>query len=137
MSLKYKLISQIADIRLKVEADDLLQLFVIALEGMNSIMKEKRDERGEKRKRIISVGSPDETALLVDFLNEVLYQSHTNKEIYEEIRFLEFSETALKAEIYGQEVDGFDEDIKAATYHEADIVKNKNNNWETIIVFDI
>ena len=137
MSRKYKLISHIADIRLKVEADNLSELFVVALEGMNSIMKERGYERGEKSKRIISVESPDETALLVDFLNEVLYQSHTNKEVYIEVNFLEFSETALKAEIYGQKVDGFDEDVKAVTYHEADVIKNEKGNFETMIVFDI
>lgn len=134
---KYELISHIADVRLRVEADSLPELFVAAIEGMNSIIKEKREERKEKSSKIIKIQSPDKTALLIDFLNEVLYQSQANKEIYTEVKFLEFSETALKAEIYGQKVEEFDEDIKAVTYHEAEIVKNERGNFETVIVLDI
>lgn len=134
---KYELISHIADVRLKVEADSLPELFACAMEGMNSIIKEKREEGKEKSSKIIEIQSPDKTALLIDFMNEVLYQSQANKEIYTEIKFLGFSETALKAEIYGQKIEEFDEDIKAVTYHEANIIKNEKGNFETVIVLDI
>lgn len=133
----YKILGHTADIRMKVEADSLPELFVAAIEGMNSIIKEKREERREKSKKIIEIQSPDKTALLIDFMNEVLYLSQANKEIYNEVKFLEFSETALKAEIFGVKVEEFDEDIKAVTYHEAEIKKNEKGNFETIIVFDI
>lgn len=148
---KYKLISHIADIRLKVEADSLPELFVAALEGMNSIIKTSKHQKSNNQevgiKRSIEIQALDATALLVDFLNEILYQSHVNKEIYREIKFLEFpsfaeasagkSEIKLRAEICGQKVEEFDEDIKAVTYHEADIIQNEKGNFETMIVFDI
>lgn len=150
MAKKYKLISHTADIRLNVEADDLPELFVAAMEGMMSMVKIPNSKfliSETRTSRIIEVSSMDKTALLIDFLNEVLYQSHTNKEIYDEVEFLEFpsfietsagkSGTSLKAEIYGKKVEGFDEDIKAVTYHEADIIKNEKGNFETMIVFDI
>lgn len=136
----YQLLSHIADIRLKVEADSLPELFVAAIEGMMNIIKISNSKfliSKIKTKRIIETKSADKTALLIDFLNEVLYQTQKNKEIYNEVEFLEFSEMALKAEIYGQKVEEFDEDIKAVTYHEAEIVKNEKRNFETIIVFDI
>lgn len=152
----YKLLSHTADIRMRVEADSLPELFVAAIEGMMNIIKISNSKfliSKIKTKRIIETKSADKTALLVDFMNEVLYQTQKNKEIYNEVKFLEFpafaeassdtkalagkSEMALKAEIYGQKVDKFDEDIKAVTYHEAEIVKNEKGNFETIIVFDI
>lgn len=133
----YQLLSHTADIRLKVEADSLPELFVAAIEGMNSIIKEKREERKEKSKKTIEIQSSDKTALLIDFMSDVLYFSQTSKEIYNDVKFLEFSETALKAEVSGYSVNEFDEDIKAVTYHEAEIVKNEKGNFETIIVFDI
>lgn len=123
---------------MKIEADSLPDLFVAAIEGMNSIIRESRIKNQELRiKRNIEIQSPDKTALLIDFMSEVLYLSQTNREIYMEVNFLEFSEMALKAEIYGQKVDEFDEDIKAVTYHEANIIKNEKGNFETMIVFDI
>lgn len=133
----YKLLSHTADIRMKVEADSLPELFVVAVEGMNSILKTRNVKREAKNKITVEMRALDEAALLVDFMNEALYQSQTNREIYTEVKFLEFSETALKAEIYGQKVEEFDEDIKAITYHEAKIVKNEKGNYETIIVFDV
>lgn len=153
----YQTLSHIADIRLRVEADNLSELFVAAIEGMNSILKAQSVKRKAQNKIIVGIQALDVTALLIDFMNEVLYQSQTNKEIYMEVKFLEFpffaeassdaeiladmsagkSKTALKAEIYGQKVEEFDEDIKAVTYHEAEIVKNEKGNYETMIVFDI
>lgn len=133
----YKILGHTADIRLRVEASTLQELFEAAIEGMSHIMKPSIVSTEEKIKRTIETQSPDTTALLIDFMSEVLYQSHANKEIYTEIRFSEFSETALKAEIYGQKVDEFDEDIKAVTYHEAEVIKNEEGKHETMIIFDI
>ena len=133
----YQILPHVADIRLKVEADNLTELFMAAIEGMMTIIKESKAEEQEREKRIIEVESADATSLLIDFMNDILYQSHTNKEVYTEVNFLEFSEKALKAEIYGIKVDDFDEDIKAVTYHEAEIKKNEKGNFETVIVFDI
>ena len=142
-----KILEHTADARLKIEASTLPELFEVAMEGMMSIAKESRIKnqacptglfrRESKIKRSIEIRSPDKTALLVDFLNEVLYQMHVNEEIYNEVIFLEFSEIKLKAEIYGQKVDEFDEDIKAVTYHEAEVIKNDDGNFETVIVLDI
>ena len=88
----YQILPHVADIRLKVEADNLPELFMAAIEGMMTIIKESKAEEQEREKRIIEVESADATSLLIDFMNDILYQSHTNKEIYTEVNFLEFSE---------------------------------------------
>ena len=64
-------------------------------------------------------------ALLVDFLSEILYQSQINKEIYNNVKFNKFTITELEAEIFGQKVERFGEDIKAVTYHNLDIHQTK------------
>lgn len=132
----YQMLGHTADIRLKIEASTLEELFSVALEGMNAIIKKESVSDGGSKK-MIEIKSVDATALLIDFLNEVLYQSHSNGELYIRVDFLEFSDTVLKAEIYGNKVKEFDEDIKAVTYHEAEIIKNEKGDYETIIVFDI
>lgn len=133
----YQVLGHTADIRLKVEASTLTELFKVAIDGMNHILKSQKVSGEISGKMIIEVQSPDITALLVDFMNEVLYRSQANKEIYMDVKFLEFSDVALKTEIGGQKVEEFDEDIKAVTYHEAEIIKNEKGNYETVIVFDI
>lgn len=133
--MAFEMLEHTADIRMLVKGKNLKELFREALRGMAEILK--KGSVNKKIKREISTESPDKNALLIDFMNEVLYQSQINKEVYADVKFLEFSETKLKAEIYGAAVENFDEDIKAVTYHEAEIKQNEKGEWETIIIFDV
>lgn len=134
----HKILGHIADVRLKVEGDSLEELFTAALEGMTDIIKNKicnADEFPVEEK--IEVKSSNATNLLIDFLSEILTHSHIDHNVFCKIEFEELTENSLKANIQGIKVDGFDEDIKAVTYHEANVVKNEKGNYETVIVFDI
>ena len=124
--------------RLKVNGLNLEELFGNALEGMNSIIC------GEKIKGNdaiiadeIETFSDDSSLLLVDFLSGILTLTHTKKAIFDNVRFSSLNENYFKAEISGFPVNGFDEDIKAVTYGETNIVKNIEGYFETIILFDI
>ena len=57
--------------------------------------------------------------------------------MYDRVVFSELSDNNLRAELFGREVDGFSEDIKAVTYHGASVSKNSDGNLEIIILFDI
>lgn len=135
--MAYKVIEHISDLQMKIEADTLQDLFVEAMQGMMAMVKLKIEFAAPKIKREISLKSPDRTALLIDFLNEVLALSQSNKEVYDDISFKKFDETSLEAEIRGFKVLEFDEDIKAVTYHEADVRENSKGVWKTNLVFDI
>ncbi len=134
--MPYEIIKHTADLRMKVGGKTPEELFAEALRGMMGVLKEE-SEKGEKRKRTIVVQSADRTSLLVDFLNEALAQAQINREIYDHVVFGRFSETALEAELEGAAVGAFDEDIKAVTYHEADVKRNEKGGWETMLIFDI
>ncbi|MCK6462640.1 MAG: archease [Candidatus Pacebacteria bacterium] len=134
--MPYEILSHTADLRLKIQASSLKELFGEALLAVADVLSEKR-KTGKPIIRKVSVSAQDKTSLLVDFLNEVLAMSQINKEVYTKVNFLDFSETRLEAEIEGFKVGGFDEDIKAITYHEAEIKQNKESQWETVLVFDI
>ena len=134
----YYIMPHTGDIRLKVKANNLKELFVAALEGMNSILK--RDYNRKNKMHIvtqeIAVLSHDATALLIDFLSEVLTLSYIHQVIFYRVDFIEFHENSIHAKLSGTRVDKFTEDIKAATYHEAEI-KKTNGKWQTTVVFDI
>ncbi|MEK7192164.1 MAG: archease, partial [Patescibacteria group bacterium] len=74
---------------------------------------------------------------LVDFLSEALALSHIHKEIYNKVIFRKFSPNSLEADLEGAPAEFFDEDIKAVTYHEADVKKDAKGNWSAAIIFDI
>lgn len=110
-------------------------LFADAMRGMFAIMRGRIGTAQIIRQRI-AVQSPDRTSLLVDFLSEVLTQSHLSREMYDDVEFEELSETYCVANIRGYSPAMFDQDVKAVTYHEAR-VRNENGMWVTTLVFDI
>ncbi len=133
----YELISHIADIRLRAEGDSLQELFIAALEGMNFIAEKGKQKIPINTKEKIVLSSMDRTTLLIDFLSEVLTSMHINRAIYTNVAFDELTDKSLSATILGHTIESFDEDIKAVTYHEAEVIKNEEGNFEVIIVFDI
>lgn len=141
----HKILEHTADVRLKVEGDNMAELFTAAVEGMAGIISSQaclssgtgpqtfRPDREEE----VSVSSPDIKSLLIDFLSEVLTQSHINRTVYCAAEIHELTENSVQATVFGRNVEQFEEDIKAVTYHEVNVVKNEAGNYEAIIIFDI
>lgn len=135
---RYSYLEHISDIRLKVEAESVEELFKAALEGMNSIIAGAAAEGlPETLEMRIYVESMDYTCLLVDFLSEVLLLTQSHYSIFSRIEIESLSSSRLEAVLHGSRAEGFEEDIKAVTYHEAEIVKNSQGNYESVVVFDI
>lgn len=133
---RFEIIPHTADVRLYVEGSSLEELFVAALEGMSSFIKDSTLSQYSLEENI-NLNCSNTTILLIDFLSDVLTYSQINKAVYKKIEFDSISSVSLKAKIFGEKVETFDEDIKAVTYHEAEVKKNEKGNFETIIVFDI
>ncbi len=139
----FEILPHTADVRLRVKGETLKDLFEQAVLGMAQILKHnvniaKSNANYAKRKVLIT--APEPTILLIDFLNEVLTASYEEKVVFPTCRVnvaRQRGRLKLEAEIFGAKVDGFDEDIKAVTYHEAKIVKNLEGDLEAIITFDI
>jgi SHS2 domain-containing protein len=136
----FKFLSHPADVRLKIEGDTLDELFTAGMEGMFDFIKKgfcptaKEFSISEN----IKFSSLDVTALLIDFLSTLLTFSQEKKVIFCRVKFLKLTDTEIEAEVSGVKVDSFDEDLKAVTYHEAEIKKNpKTGFYETLIIFDI
>lgn len=70
-------------------------------------------------------------------MSETLYLTQVNKEIYNNVKYKKFTDTELKAELIGQKVERFGEDIKAVTYHSLNIRQREDGIWEATILFDI
>ncbi|MBD3231818.1 hypothetical protein GF322_04115 [Candidatus Dependentiae bacterium] len=139
----YEFIPHVADVRLKIKAKEINNLFTAALIGMSNLLKSDgcsnfdNLENSKIVKDTIEISSIDLTTLLIDFLSEVLTHSHVNKSIYCKVKFDKLTDNFLVATIWGRKIDSFDEDIKAVTYHEADISKDNQGDLSTIIIFDI
>jgi SHS2 domain-containing protein len=131
---KFEILEHRTDLKIKALGKTKEELFLNMLLGMTEFQKPEVEE-GKEIKREIKIESVDFSALLVDFLNEVLYLNQTQKEAYFGLKFKKLEEKTLEAELVGQKVKRFGEDIKAATFHGLDVRKDKN--WQATVLFDI
>jgi SHS2 domain-containing protein len=133
----YELIPHTADVRLRVEAATREELFLDAMRGMFAVMHGRAGEGARAvGRRVAVVESADFTYLLVDFLNEVLQRAHVGREMFDEVRFVTLTDDSVEADLRGFASAEFDEDVKAVTYHEAE-VRHENGLWSTMLVFDL
>jgi len=139
----YKILAHPADVKVQAFGKTKKGLFLNAMRGMEAVLRPKIKDKKQKIKNKIKVSSIDLNALLVDFLSEILYLSQVNKEVYDDVKFKKFSpstssgQTILEAELLGNKIESFGEDIKAVTYHGLEIKKNKKGLYEATVLFDI
>jgi SHS2 domain-containing protein len=133
---KFEILEHKADLKIRAFGKTKEELFLNTLLGMNAGLRPEIQTQ-ETKIRKIKIKSPDLAALLVDFLSEALYLIQTNKEIYDNVEFIKFTDREIAAELSGQEVERFGKDIKAVTYHGLGVYQKEDNIWEATILFDI
>lgn len=132
-----EILEHTADVRVRVHAATPEVLFADALVAMVEILGPTGYGSEPPATVEVSIEAPDITALLIDFLNEVLLETTLRKTAFRDVAVHSISETGLRATLSGQRFASLGRDIKAVTWHEADVRRNRNREWETVIVFDI
>ncbi len=138
----FEILPHTADVRLRASGGDLPELFSAALSGIAEILKNGACAGsgalggvfGVRRK--ISLDAPSPEILLVDFLSDVLTASYEERAVFCAVEFEKISGGEVRAEIFGKKVEGFDEDIKAVTYHGAKIAETESG-FEITLTLDI
>ena len=95
-----------------------------AMEGRNAVALE--------------VTATDVEALLVEWMNEVLFSLEGNEACLAQVGVRDVSETRLSAEIELAPCPGTPEatELKAATYHQL-LVRTSGDGWEATVYFDV
>lgn len=133
----FELLDHTADVRIKAEGEDMESLFRAALDGLNEVLLPGFKDSGKKENYKINliIDSDDKTSLLIDFLSDALYETHTKKAIFR-IRKIKINGMECEAKLSGWAVKKFDEDVKAVTYNDAEIIKT-DETYECVITLDI
>ncbi len=126
-----------SDIRVRISASTLEELFSDALHAMTELLGPELIERCDKKTCRMSLQADDPTSLLIDFLNEALLLTLTEKTAYLDITLEKLTGNEISAVLCGIPYFSLRRDIKAVTYHEADVKMNTGGKWETTIVFDL
>ena len=133
---RYEEIEHTADLAIRAYGRDMKELFANAAYGMFSAMGIDLEAVRPTLRREMCLEAPDREALLVDWLNELLYLHETEGESYADFDIRALSETELRASIMGTKGDGTKVVIKAATFHDLK-VERIDKGYVATIVFDI
>jgi len=133
----FEILPHTGDVRVKAAGSTLAELFTAALEGMFDVAKPHFDVKAPTVERPFKIESADSSALLVDFLNEAIALSDANGEVYSSVRFDQVSDTTVVGSFLGKTVEGFDTQIKAATYHDLKLERNQDGEMEATVIFDV
>jgi SHS2 domain-containing protein len=136
---KYRQIAHTADVAYRIRGDSLAEIYVNAAHALVATMTDRRRLR-IKETRQIEVEAPDREALLVAWLNYLLYLYDVDGFLGRIFEILELSEERLRArargEIFDPERHVGKSAVKAATYHYLEIAP-RNHGWQATVIFDL
>ena len=137
----YELINHTADLGIKVEGNNLAQLFKNAAFALIHLIFGQIPEPDEKATNIpVSIKGEDLSDLMVNWLSEVLYLFEGEKKVVCDIEVRQISEKKLYAILTITEFDRkkhpVQYEIKAVTYHQLSVVQ-KDSKWIATIIFDV
>jgi len=138
---KFQVLEHTADLKIRATGQTIEQMFANMAYGMFlNLMGEQEflktvDSTQDLVTQKIDIKAHDKEAMFIDFLNELIYLSDINNEIYFQFD-LKIEETSIKGELKGKKVERFKYEIKAVTYNDL-IVKEDNGTWVGEVVFDI
>jgi SHS2 domain-containing protein len=135
MNKTFEEIEHTADLAIRVYGQEMRELFANAAHGMFALMAVPSLEE-PAREREVSLEAADYEGLLVDWLNELIYLHEVEEETYSQFDIETLSPTRLKAHIIGGPTKSKIKAIKAATFHELNVVKT-GSGYEATIVFDV
>ena len=128
-----------ADIGLVARGATLEALFVNAARGMFTILAGDVEAK-PVRSLDVEVQAPDREALLVAWLNELLFHFETKRIVFARFDVRELTDVRLRAAVAGQSIDDLgaplETELKAATYHGLRIAQT-SDGWEAEVLFDV
>lgn len=147
MAKFFRLIQHTADLQIVVYGKTLSDLFAHSVIAMfQSITPEVHGCQYDDDGLLVCLSLPEQhdviieaktrQELLVNFLSEALYLSDVHNEAYLAVDIHQLTPKIIKATLRGVVVEGFEEEIKAVTYHNLS-VEQKDGMWQATIVFDI
>ena len=133
---RFEVIDHTADVGIIAYGSDLREAFANAAYGMFSLIADLEGVKEEVNRKV-DVHSTDQEALLVDWLNELLYLFDVEHIIFSKFEISYLSQNRLKAKVYGEKIDTSRHQlktaVKAATYHMLKIERNQGVKVQFIL----
>lgn len=127
-------IDHTADLALRVWGENFHDLLLQAAKGLYHLLNVKAKEKASVR-HSFSIEYDGQEAMLVDFLNELLYLCEEKKKIFHSLSFTE-KDKNLNIEAKGKKLESIERNIKAVTFHDLEI-RSTQTGLDTIVTFDV
>jgi SHS2 domain-containing protein len=135
----YRQLPHTADLAWRLWGASLPELFENAGRALSATLTDRRYLR-RRETREVSLASSDREALLVDWLNHLLYLFDIDGFLGRDFQVLTLTPERLEARVWGEK---FDADrhpektaVKAATFHQLSIVP-VGDGWQATVVLDL
>jgi SHS2 domain-containing protein len=136
---RFEVLDHTADIGLIVYGEDLKSLFENAGKAFFHLITDLKKVRLRTEKRI-EIGKESLERLMVDWLTELLYLHEVENLLFKEFKVESVGEEGLRAKVKGEAfqegVHVIKTGVKAVTYHQIEVRKEKEG-WRAQIIFDL
>ncbi len=133
---RHRWVDHTSEVQLEVEAESPAGLAMEAGRALGLLMLRGAPAAVAGPARTLEVSSVDREALLVDWLNEILFVAETQCWVPVELEVAESSPTRLRAEARGVPVAEVPSSVKAATLHGLR-VEERDGSWRAEVIFDV
>jgi SHS2 domain-containing protein len=135
----YRQLPHTADLAWRLWGASLPELFENAGQALSATLTDRRYLR-RRETREVGLTSIDREALLVDWLNHLLYLFDIDGFLGRDFQVLTLTPERLEARVWGEKFDGDRHPektaVKAATFHQLSIVP-VGDGWQATVVLDL
>lgn len=138
MTRRFEILEHTADVGLRATAPSGEALFEALAEGLATILGAWLPDGGAERP--VEVEASDREALLVAWLDELLYIHEIEDAVFTGIAVAAVEETRVRARVRlssraGRELEGVG--VKAATYHRLQVARGSDGTWSARVYLDV
>ena len=132
----HRFVDHTSEIGLRVQAATFPEMLAEAGRGLARLLLRERVVEATGEAREIEVSSHDREALLVDWLNELLFEAEVRLWVPVEFEVLEASDTHIRARVRGAAVEVPPSIVKAATFHGLEVLETPEG-LEAEVILDV
>lgn len=134
--IRYKTVDHPSDVGIEAFGNDQKGLFENAAFGMMDMMFGNPKEKMVGEAFNVKVSADDLESLMIAWLSELLYLVDSKKVSLWEFKINKLTDKQLEAKVLGGKIGKFLTFIKAATFNQLEIKKEKGY-WKSRIIFDV
>lgn len=135
-ALQHAFGEHVGEVILRVEAPTVSELFEETARALAELGADISPESAVGLEEHVEITSTDREALLVDWLNELVFRSETRKLVYDDVRVHRIDGTSLAATIRGKSPIRVRTAVKAATMHNLHVDEDADG-FAASVVLDV